>query len=362
LVGNLSLYNAVSIFFRQAAVTLTPLYTNIDSHPGIGSMDRVCGRSIGRCYTKAIFNKSKMMSNNNNVDVMIVGGSYSGLAAGMTLGRALRKALIIDSGKPCNRQTPHSHNMLTQDGKPPKEIAALGRKDVQKYNTVKIVNGLVTSCEQAQHLFKIQVATGETFTARKLIFATGIKDILPNIPGFATCWGISVIHCPYCHGYEVRNQQTGILGNGEYGFEFSSLISNWTNDLTLYTNGKSTLSIEQTAKLQQHNIVIVEDEVERLEHTNGHVRSIIFKNRSKATVAALYTRTPFVQHCLVAELLGCEIDTDGYIHVNPAQKTSVHGIFACGDNTTRLRTVANAVAMGTTAGMMVNKELIEEAF
>ncbi len=302
------------------------------------------------------------MNSHCNFDVIIVGGSYSGLAAGMALGRALRKVLIIDDGKPCNRQTPHSHNFLTQDGKTPKEIAALGKEQVQMYSTVTFFSGLATNGIKTENGFQIQIATGETFNAEKLIFATGIKDIIPDISGFSECWGISVIHCPYCHGYEVRNQKTGILGNGEYGFEFSSLIFNWTKDLTLYTNGKSTLTIEQKAKLHQHNIPIVEDEVEQLEHTNGHVQSIIFKNGNKATITALYTRTPFAQHCQVPELLGCEINNDGYINVNPAQKTSIHGVFACGDNTTRLRTVANAVSMGTTAGMMVNKELIEEAF
>ncbi len=166
------------------------------------------------------------MTNKNNFDVIIVGGSYSGLAAGMALGRALRKVLIIDSGKPCNRQTPHSHNFLTQDGKPPNEIAALGKEQVQMYSTVAFFSGLATNGLKTENGFEIEVASGEKFAAKKLIFASGIKDIMPGIPGFAECWGISVIHCPYCHGYEVKGQQTGILGSGEYGFEFSALISN----------------------------------------------------------------------------------------------------------------------------------------
>lgn len=302
------------------------------------------------------------MNDNNNFDVIIVGGSYSGLAAGMALGRALRKVLIIDSGKPCNRQTPHSHNFLTQDGKTPKEIAALGKEQVQMYNSVAFLSGLATNGIKTKNGFQIQIATGETFVAKKLIFATGIKDISPDIPGFSECWGISVIHCPYCHGYEVKSQKTGILGNGEYGFEFSSLISNWTKDLTLYTNGKSNFSIEQRAKLQHHKIDIIEDEIDKLEHKNGYLQHIIFKNGKKAPVKASYTRTPFVQHCPIPELLGSELNSDGYIKVDSYLKTNVHGVYACGDNTTRMRTVANAVAMGTTTGMMVNKELIEEQF
>lgn len=302
------------------------------------------------------------MTTNNSFDVIIIGGSYSGLAAAMALGRSLRNVLIIDSGKPCNRQTPHSHNFITQDGKTPSAIAKLARQQVEKYNTVKFLSGIAKEGIKKQNGFDIETASGETFHAKKIIFATGIKDSMPGIPGLSECWGISVIHCPYCHGYEVRQQKTGILGNGDYGFEFSALISNWTNDLTLYTNGPSTLTTEQAAKLHKHQIEIVEDEIEKLIHKNGHLQKIIFKNGRSMPVKALYTRTPFVQHCTIPTSIGCEINDDGYLTVDPFQRSSIQGVFACGDNTTRNRTVANAVEMGTTAGIMVNKELIEEDF
>ena len=301
------------------------------------------------------------MKENNLYDVIIIGGSYSGLAAAMALGRALRKVLVIDGGEPCNRQTPHSHNFLTQDGKTPGEITVLGKQQVQQYRTIQFLKGLATEALKTNTGFDVITDTGKLFYARKIIFATGIRDILPDIPGIAESWGISVLHCPYCHGYEVRNQRTGILGNGNYGYEFSILISNWTKDLTLYTNGKSDLTVEQTAKLNQHSILIVEEEVENLEHHNGYLENIKFKNGKSNPLKVLYTRTLFAQQALIP-MLGCELNDQGYIKVDPAQKTSVQGAFACGDNTTRIRTVANAVETGTTSGMMVNKELIEEDF
>jgi len=299
---------------------------------------------------------------NNAFDVIIVGGSYSGLAAGMALGRALRKVLIIDSGKPCNRQTPYSHNFITQDGVPPAEIAALARRQVEKYDTVQFFNGLAVAAARTESGFEIRIASGKAFTARKLIFATGITDIMPAISGFADCWGISVLHCPYCHGYEVRGQKTGIIGNGAYGFEFATLISNWTNDLTLYTNGPSMLTAEQVALLRRHNISIVETAIERLEHESGRIQNIVFKDGTTSPVSTIYSRTTFQQHCAIPHALGFELTEDGYIKVDATQKTSMEGIYACGDNTSRLRTVANAVAMGTTAGMMVNKEIVMERF
>ncbi len=304
----------------------------------------------------------KDMNENQQFDVIIVGGSYSGLAAGMALGRALRRVLIVDSGLPCNRQTPYSHNFITQDGVPPLEIAALARQQVARYATVELRNGLVTDAIRTEHGFDVQVDSSTAYSAAKLVFATGVRDVMPDITGFAECWGISVLHCPYCHGYEVRDEVTGVFGNGDKAFELTRLISNWTKELTLFTNGPSTLTDEQAAKLRGHNIRIVETELAELEHAQGDLERIHFKGGNAASIKALYSLTAFEQHCSIPQRLGCELTQEGYITVDPQQRTTMHGIYACGDNTTRLRTVANAVAMGTTAGMMLNKELIAEEF
>jgi thioredoxin reductase len=192
------------------------------------------------------------MNDKNQFDVIVVGGSYSGLAAAMALGRALKKVLIVDYAQPCNRQTPYSHNFLTQDGKTPSEIAALAKYQVQLYNTVTFFHGLAKSGTKTKHGFEIQTASGEMFISKKLIFATGVRDIMPGIEGFDECWGISILHCPYCHGYEVRNVRTGILLNGEHNYDFVRLISNWTNDLKSLNIPKDifkTLSSEMVQNL-----------------------------------------------------------------------------------------------------------------
>lgn len=306
--------------------------------------------------------KNEKMKQIKNFDVIIVGGSYAGLATAMALGRALRNVLVIDAGNPCNKQTPHSHNFLTNDGKTPKEIASLAKQQVQMYGSVSFLEGLATAGLKTKSGFEIQTMAGEVFTSKKLVFATGIRDIIPPIPGFAESWGISVLHCPYCHGFEVRHQKTGIIANGDLAFEIATLISNWTKDLTLYTNGKSSLSIEQKARLDKHHINIIEAEIDRLAHKGGYIQKIHFRNGTDTQVKAIYARLPFVQHSSIPQELGCELTQDGYIKIDAAQRTSIPGIYACGDNTTRMRTVANAVSMGTTTGLMVNKELIEEEF
>lgn len=302
------------------------------------------------------------MEDDKNFDVIIVGGSYSGLAAGMALGRALKKVLIIDNGKPCNRQTPHSHNFITQDGKAPGEFAALARQQVEMYSTIQFCKELATSGKKNSKGFDIEVSSGEIYTAKNLIFATGIRDLLPDIKGLAACWGISVIHCPYCHGYEVKNEKTGILGNGERIFDFTRLIFNWTKDLTLFTNGATTLTAEQTNQLARHQIKIVEKEIEQVVHLEGQLQYIIFRDGSESSLKALYAPSPFEQHCSIPEALGCELTDEGYISIDANQESTVMNVFACGDNTSRMRTVANAVAMGTTAGMAASRKMILEAF
>jgi thioredoxin reductase len=264
----------------------------------------------------------------STVDVIIVGGSYSGLTAGMALGRALKKVLIIDEGKPCNRQTPYSHNFITHDGKTPLEIATLAKKQVQLYNTIEFFIGLATNGRAIKNGFEIQVSSGEIFEAKKIIFATGIRDILPDIDGMAACWRISVLHCPYCHGYEVRYEKTGVLANGVIGFDFTRLISNWTNDLTLFTNVTSKLTVEQREQLEKYHISIVEKEIENLEQVNGHLQNIIFRDGSKFSIKALYAPVPFEQHCTISASLGCQLTEEGYIKVDAFLETIISGVFA----------------------------------
>jgi thioredoxin reductase len=302
------------------------------------------------------------MNTNTHFNVIIIGGSYSGLAAAMALGRALRTVLVIDSGKPCNRQTPQSHNFITQDGKAPSEISALAKQQVQKYETVNFFSGTAVSGTKTSKGFEIKVSSGETFSAQRIIFASGVKDSMLPIDGFAECWGISVLHCPYCHGYEVRNKKTGILLNGEPAYDLARLLSNWTKDLTLYTNGKSTLSDEQTKKLKTRNINVVEKEVTKLEHSNGYVNHLHFKDGTSEPLEAIYAHCPFEQNCSIPAALNCEFTEDGFVKVDAMQKTNIEGIFASGDCTNRMRTVANAVAQGTTAGMALNREWVLEEF
>jgi thioredoxin reductase len=313
-------------------------------------------------YPLILMTKSDLMKDHKNFDVIIIGGSYAGLSAAMALGRALRKVLLIDSGRPCNRQTPHSHNFITHDGEKPAVIAEKARSQVLNYSTVKFHNDLAVSGKKTENGFSVTTQAGTVFHAKKLIFATGVRDIMPEMKGFPECWGISVIHCPYCHGYEVKGRRTGILANGNMAFHYAQLIRNWTKDLTVLTNGAADFSPEQMEKFSRHHIRVIEKEIAGLNHKNGHLSEAVFKDNSVFELEAMYSRPAFEQHCKIPEALGCEMTEQGLLKVDMFQKTSVPDVFACGDNTSMMRSVANAVSAGNIAGAVVNNGMLEEEF
>lgn len=294
-------------------------------------------------------------------DVLIIGGSYAGLSAAMALGRSMRNVLIIDSGKPCNRQTPHSHNFITRDGETPAAIAAIGRQQVLHYPTVSWLDDLALTVKK-QDYFEVETASGGLYRSRKILFATGIRDQMPELPGFAACWGISVLHCPYCHGYEVKDKRLAVSGNGDAGFHLAMMIHHWSKDLTVFTDGAASFSPEQKDKLDRHQIKIVEGAFDHLEHQEGMLSAVVLQDGSRYEKDAMFARVPFQEHSGLPAVLGCALDEQGYIRVDDFKKTSVPGVFAAGDNTTMMRSVVNAAAAGAMAGAMINKELIEEDF
>ncbi|WP_298546288.1 NAD(P)/FAD-dependent oxidoreductase [uncultured Aquimarina sp.] len=302
------------------------------------------------------------MNTTKKLDVIIIGGSYSGLSAAMALGRSLRNVLIIDSGLPCNRQTPHSHNFITQDGATPNEISQKAKSQVLKYDTIHFIEDKAIKGRKTNNTFHILTASGKEFETKKLIFATGIKDIMHPIKGFSDCWGISVVHCPYCHGYEIKNKKTGIIANGETAFHLASLVNNLTNDLSILTRGKAEFNLGQMSKLKKNNIKIIEKEISEIQHENGIIKNVIFNDTSKESFEATYAALPFKQHSDIPELIGCELNEQGYIQVDAMHRTTIDGVFACGDNCSGMRSVANAVASGNITGAVINLELTNEQF
>ncbi len=270
--------------------------------------------------------------------------------------------MVIDSGKPCNRQTPHSHNFLTRDGETPATLAAIAKSQVLAYPTVSFLNETVHEAVHVDKHFAVSCSNGDRLLSKKLILATGVKDIFPAIKGFAECWGISVLHCPYCHGYEVAHKTTGIIANGEIAFEFAKLIDNWTKDLTLFTNGPTSLAKKEIEKLASKGIKLIEEEIEEIIHEDGQVSRLQFKNGTSHELNAIYARGAMEHHTGVIGTLKIELSEQGYVAVDGFKKTNVAGVFAAGDCTNMMRSIAESVYAGNLAGVFANKELIEEEF
>lgn len=298
------------------------------------------------------------MENTIDVEVVIIGGSYAGLSAALALGRALRQVLVLDSGRPANRPTPHAHNFLTQDGASPAALAAQARSQVLAYPTVRLLAETAVAATGTTGDFTLTTDTGQMVRARKLLFATGVRDHLPAQPGFAECWGISVIHCPYCHGYEYRQQPTGTLLNGDEALQHARLLRQWTTQLTIFTNGPATFSPAQWAQIARAGISVEQTPVQALQHHAGHLTHVALADGRLVDLAALYLRPGMSQHCLLPQSLGCAYTEAGYLQVDGMQQTSVPGIYAAGDATTPMRTLSMAVAGGTMAGVALNHELL----
>lgn len=298
----------------------------------------------------------------NKYDVIIIGGSNSGLAAALTLGRSLRNILVIDNGKPCNRFTPHSHNFLTQDGKSPKEIIHAAKMQISKYETVRFLDGEVVSVFEGQNNFEVHLnSNNEKYHAKKIIFATGLKDSLPEIEGLKECWGISAVHCPYCHGYEFREKRTGILADDPaQAFHYAQLVRNLTKDVIVFTDNPVDFLPEQLQYFDSHNIEIVENRIRKFEHASGYIQGFYRDDEKFIPLDAVYVKPDCEQSCKIPENMGCEISSNGFLVVDSLQKTNIPGVFACGDNSSPFRSVSSAVAAGSLAGASANMELCME--
>lgn len=291
-------------------------------------------------------------------DAIIIGGSYSGMSAALALGRARRSALIIDANEPCNARVPHAHNLLTHDGEPPHVLRAKARVEVANYPTVHVHDGRATGMRGSNGAFIVLTHDGQEHQGRKLVLALGVRDELPAIIGLADCWGISAAACPFCHGYEVRDKRIAIIGNSTETIDYAHLIHNWSDDLTVLTNGPSLLDETKLNTLGSKGIKLVHEEITEVLHDNGHVKAVVFADGRSQDVDTLFLRS---RTSLPGELtthLAVERSEVELIKVDFMQRTSVPGVYACGDCTTPMRSLSTAVASGTMAGASIVHELI----
>lgn len=285
-------------------------------------------------------------------DVIIVGGSYAGLSAGLQLARARRQVLVIDAAQRRNRFAATSHGFLGQDGQAPEMIAAEGRSQLMEYPTVTWVQDRVVQAEGCS----VRTEYNGAFQAKRLILATGVVDELPTIEGLQERWGKHVFHCPYCHGYELDQGRIGVLATSPLAMHHALMLPDW-GTTTLFTNGVFTPDADQQAQLDRRGVSVENAAVRRI---SGERADLEMDDGRVFNLDGIFTMSR-TRVSPLAEQLGCELadgPTGPYLHTNDMRQTSVPGVFACGDTSLAAGSVALAVAEGVRAGVGAHFSLI----
>ena len=293
-------------------------------------------------------------------DVVIVGAGPAGLSAALVLGRCSRKVLVCDNGRPRNWASHAMHGYLTRDGMPPREFLRLAREELKPYTTVAVRDVTVVDARCENDRFVTMLETGETVESRKLLIATGVRDNVPPIQGMDELYGRSVFHCPYCDGWEIRDQPLAVYGKGEKGYGLSLELTAWSSDILLCTDGPSELAERQIQRLSRNGIVVAEERVLRLEGSDGVMHRIVFDGRDPDARRALFFTTGQHQQSALATSLGCELNDKGTVHTGKHETTHLRGLYVAGDASHAVQWVVIAAAEGAEAAFAINTDLIKE--
>lgn len=293
-------------------------------------------------------------------DAIIIGGSFAGLSAAMQLARANRSVCVLDTGTPRNRFAWASHGFFGQDGLPPFEMLATAREKVAAYPSVRFIDSEAMEAEAHDGGFAVRLADGQGLQARKLVLAFGLKDGLPDIPGVEERWGKTVLHCPYCHGFEFLGQPLGVLSVLPHSAHQAQLIPEW-GPTTFFLNGGAMPDEETRARLATRQVTIEATPIVGLEGDAPHLQGVRLADGRLVTIAALYLapRTSFQSP--IANQLGCVLEdgpTGPVIKTDPMKRTSVTGVFAAGDITRPMHNATLASADGVMAGGAVHQSLV----
>jgi thioredoxin reductase len=299
----------------------------------------------------------------NEYDVLIIGGGAAGLSAALVLTRARRRVAVVDSGEPRNAPAAHMQGFLGSDGLPPTELLAAGRKEVSGYGG-RLISGTVTRIESLPSgdglpQFDVSVDEGPPLRARRLVFATGLRDELPDIPGVRDRWGRDLLHCPYCHGHEVRDQPLGVLGGSTEAVTHAHLVRQWSDDVVFFSRGVA-LTGERREQLATRSIRVVDAAVTRLVVEADRLTGVELETGEVVPRTAVFVRPRFVPRDILLTGLGCTTDDNGWVRVDATGRTSVRGVWAAGNAVNPRAQVITAAGEGSTAAIAVNNDLVEE--
>ncbi|MGZ3845557.1 MAG: NAD(P)/FAD-dependent oxidoreductase [Flavisolibacter sp.] len=295
-------------------------------------------------------------------DCIIVGGGPAGLNAAIVLGRCRRKVLIFDSEHYRNRHSHGIHNYLTRDDVLPHEFLELCHKELEKYSVQRVRKKVVNAKKNEDEVFVVKDENGAVYHSKKLLVATGLVDTLPNVEGFNDFYGKSIFHCPYCDGWEIRDKRIGVYARNKEGWELALALQGWTENVTLYTDGRNKVKPSQKEYLDANGIPVITTPIRKLVGEKGQLQKILFKSGEERECDALFFVNGYTQHCDIAEAFGCEVSRKGVIVTNLQQQTNIKGLYVAGDAAKDMQFVVVAGAEGAKAGVTINKELQKEVY
>ena len=292
-------------------------------------------------------------------EAIVIGGNFAGLSAAMQLARARRKILLIDAGKPRNRFSQASHGFLGQDGVAPLAIMQKARKQLSAYPTVSFAEGEAVNAEKTDGDFAVMLADGTVYGSKRLVLATGVKDTLPDIEGMSERWGHSVLHCPYCHGYEVRDRALGVLGSHPFSIHAALLIPDW-GQATYFPQNLIIPDNEQLAQLAARNVEVEYSPIVELLGKAPELEAVRLEDGRALPLHAIFVAPKVSMASPLAAQLGCEFDDaplGPVIRLDDHKETTVKGVYAAGDATNPMHNATLASASGVLAGVHCHQSL-----
>ncbi len=297
------------------------------------------------------------------LDCAVIGGGPAGLNAALVLGRSRRKTILFDDNKPRNAVTSESHGFITRDGVNPQALKRIAQEELYQYPDVRIEKQRVHRINKENTLFKVETENGEVYNAKKIILATGFQEALPDIPRVKEFYGKSLFNCPFCDGWELRDRPLAVIADDQNPFHLAKLVSNWTDDLIIFTNGKEVISLEEQELLKSYGISINKKKIATLVGEDGVLERIQFEDETSALREGGFISTEWLQADAFKTSLGYTLNEHGGIATDSWQRTKTDGVFACGDS--RIAGPSQliiAAAEGSMAAISVIAALTEEKF
>ena len=289
-------------------------------------------------------------------DVLIVGGGPAGLSAALVLGRCRRKVLLCDDGRYRNSAARAVHGFLSRDGLHPSELRRIGREQLERYD-IETRAIRVTDARTASFGFSATLEDGSHIECRKLLLATGVVDDIPQVVGMDRFYGCGVFHCPYCDGWEVRDQPLAVYGRGRNSAGLALSLKTWSDEIVLCTDGPSGLKREQTAELSAAGIPVREQRIASLEGHQDRLEEIVFQDGSRLACRALFLSTGQGQRSDLAARLGCNFTSKGAVRTGKLECTTVEGVYVAGDASRDVQLAIVAAAEGAKAAIAINMAL-----